>query len=372
MNLLFFQQYWWTLISLLGGLLVFLLFVQGGQTLIYTLGKTESERTLIVNSLGRKWEFTFTTLVTFGGAFFASFPLFYATSFGGAYWVWMCILFCFVLQAVSYEFRSKPGNFLGKRSYESFLFLNGAVGTLLLGVVVSTFFTGSSFSVDDLYRSRWETPWHGLEAVLNLENLALGGSVFFLSRLLASLYFINNIDHPEILRRSRRQVLYNALPFLALFLFFLFRLMNAPGHGYDPLSGEISVQAGKYYQNLVDMPLVRAMLLIGAGGIVLGAWQGSVLSVHQGIWYAGIGTVLAVWALFLMAGLNQTCFYPSTYDISDSLHIENSSSSLYTLKTMSWVSLLIPFVLGYIFIAWKAINREKISEKEINESSHTY
>jgi len=372
MDLLFFQQYWWTIISLLGALLVFLLFVQGGQTLLYTLGKTETEQTLLINCLGRKWEFTFTTLVTFGGAFFASFPLFYATSFGGAYWIWMCLLFCFMLQAVSYEFRSKPGAFPGKKTYEIFLLLNGFLGTFLLGVIVATFFTGSAFSVNEMNQSHWETRWHGLESIANLQNLALGLTVLFLSRVLACLYFMNSIDHDILFKRARRHLIINAIPFLICFLFFTFRLMTLPGYEYQPGMDTILLTPGKYYQNLTGLPIVGAMFILGTAGVIAGLWIGAIHSGTRGIWYAGAGTILTVWALLLLTGLNHTCFYPSTFDPESSLHIENSSSSLYTLRTMSWISLLIPFVLVYIFIAWRAINRQKISETEMGETHHLY
>ena len=369
------QQYWWIIVSLLGSLLVFLLFVQGGQTLIYRLGKDEAQRTLIVNVLGRKWEFTFTTLVTFGGAFFASFPLFYSTSFGGAYWVWMIILFAFVVQAVSYEFRSKPNNFLGKRTFETFLFVNGLLGTILLGAAVSTFFTGSLFSVSENNFSRWETPAHGLEAALNVQNLALGLAVFFLSRTLAVLYFIQNIDHPEIIGRARKQLLQDALPFVAFFLLFAGMLLLKKGFAVDPATGTVFMEPYKYLHNFIQMPVVAGLFLAGVALVLLGIFRVALCfeKCHdKGIWAAGIGTVLTVFSLFLVAGFNNTAFYPSVYDLQSSLTIRNSSSSHYTLTVMSYVSLFVPVVLAYIFYTWRAINRKKTNVEEIEQEGHKY
>ncbi len=367
------QQYWWIIVSLLGSILVFLMFVQGGQTLIYAIGKTEAERTLIVNSLGRKWEFTFTTLVTFGGAFFASFPLFYSTSFGGAYWVWMLILFCFVLQAVSYEFRSKPNNLLGHRTYEYFLLFNGVIGTVLIGTAVGTFFNGSMFSVNDMNFSRWETPYHGLEAAFNLHNLSLGLSVFFLARTLALLYFLNNINHDQIVTRSKIRLLRNAIAFVACFLTFLIWLLLKSGFNYDPVTKLVNMEHFKYLHNLIAMPVVMVMLVTGVILVLFGIIR-SLLSVKfkRGIWYAGAGTVLAVWSLFLIAGLHHTCYYPSTFNLQNSLTIENSSSSHYTLTAMSYVSLFVPFVIAYIAWAWRAMNKKQISTEELDEESHLY
>lgn len=366
------QQYWWIIISLLAGLLVFLMFVQGGQTLIYTLGKDEMERTLIVNSLGRKWEFTFTTLVTFGGAFFASFPKFYATSFGGAYWVWMAILFCFVIQAIAYEFRSKPNNFLGHRTYETFLFINGALGTILIGAAVGTFFTGSQFSVSNINTSRWETPYHGLEAALNPVNLSLGFAVFFLVRVLGILYFINNIKDDSILQRSRKHLWYNTVPFLLFFLAFLAALLVKKGFAYDVTTKEVFYEPYKYLHNLLAMPLVALVFLAGVAGVLFGIYASLFKNSLKGIWFSGAGTVLTVFALFNLAGFNQTAFYPSVYNLQHSLTIENSSSSHYTLVAMSYVSLFVPFVLAYIFYAWRAINSKPISADELKDETHLY
>lgn len=366
------QQYWYVIVSLLGAFLVFLFFVQGGQTFIFSIGRTETERTLLVNTLGRKWEFTFTTLVTFGGAFFASFPLFYATSFGGAYWVWMAILFAFVIQAVSYEFRTKASNFLGQRTYEYFLLINGLLGTFLVGVAVATFYSGSQFSLDEMNRVHWATGTHGLEAALNPFNLALGLAVFFLARVLGLLYFMKTVDHSTILERSKKALLRNAIPFLLSFLVFTAWLMLRPGFAVDPETGEVFMEARKYYHNLVAMPFVLVMFPLGVvavlGGIAWGLWRDD----GQGLWFAGPGTVLAVFSLFMLAGFNQTAFYPSAHDLQSSLTIQNASSSYYTLKVMSWVSLFIPFVLAYIIIAWRAISKKKIDEKEIVEEHHVY
>ncbi len=367
------QQYWWVIVSLLGSILVFLMFVQGGQTLIYAIGKTEEERALIVNSLGRKWEFTFTTLVTFGGAFFASFPLFYSTSFGGAYWVWMLILICFVLQAVSYEFRSKPRNFLGQRTYEYFLLFNGVVGTVLIGTAVGTFFNGSMFSINEMNFSRWETPYHGLEAAFNLHNLSLGLSVFFLARVLALLYFLNNINHEQIATRSKIRLLRNAASFLICFLTFLIWLLLKKGFNYDPVTKVVNMEPYKYLHNLLAMPVVSAMMLAGVVLVLFGIIRSLFGNrFTRGIWYTGGGTILAVLSLFLIAGFHHTCYYPSIFNPQDSLTIENSSSSRYTLVAMSYVSLFVPFVAAYIFWAWRAINKKPITTEELNEESHKY
>ncbi|MBU8892068.1 MAG: cytochrome d ubiquinol oxidase subunit II [Bacteroidales bacterium] len=366
------QQYWWIIISLLGSILVFLLFVQGGQTLIYTLGKTDIERRLIVNSLGRKWEFTFSTLVTFGGAFFASFPLFYSTSFGGAYWVWMLILFAFIIQAVSYEFRSKPNNFLGAKTYEVFLFINGMAGTILLGIVVATFFTGSEFSVNEMNFSKWEGAARGLELLLNPHNLSLGLAIFFLARVLAILYFMNNIDDENIFKRSKKQLIYNAIPFLVFFLVFVIWLMFINGFAYNPVSKNVSYESYKYLHNFLQMPLVLIIFVVGVVLVLLGIGKSIFTICTKGIWVAGAGTILTVLALFLLAGFNNTAFYPSTFDLQSSLTIENASSSKYTLKVMAYVSLMVPFVIAYIWYTWRAMNNKKIDAKEMEEDIHIY
>jgi len=374
------QHYWWGIISLLGALLVFLLFVQGGQTLIYTLGRNEAERTLLVNSLGRKWEFTFTTLVTFGGAMFASFPLFYSTSFGGAYWVWMAILFCFVIQAVSYEYRSKPSNVFGHRTFETFLFINGALGTILLGAAVSTFFTGAHFSVNfaniasdsNTVISRWESPWRGLEAVPDIQNILLGLTVFFLSRILGILYFINNVDQEDIAKRARKSLLRNAVPFVMVFLAFAIILVTRNGYAVEPGTDMVYLLKAKYLHNLIEMPIIGILFLTGTVLVLSGIVMTLFSSTIRGIWFTGPGTVMVVFSLFAIAGFNHTAYYPSTFSMQDSLTIHNSSSSKYTLVTMSYVSLLIPVVLLYIFFAWRAINRKPISAEELKSESHTY
>ena len=368
------QQYWWILVSLLGSILVFLLFVQGGQTLIYQLGKSETNRTILINTIGSKWEFTFTTLVTFGGAFFASFPLFYSTSFGGAYWVWIVILFAFVIQAVAYEFRSKPDNFLGKRAFDTFLFLNGLLGTVLLGAAVSTFFTGSSFIIDSSRHSTWTLASRGLEAALNVQNLSLGLAVFFLSRVLACLYFFKTINNEEIIERTKKQLLYNAIPFVVFFLLFTGLLMFKDGFAVNPATGEIFMQPYKYFHNLIEMPLVALLFLTGVvlvlTGIILPVIS-HVKNGEKGIWFSGFGTVIAVFSLFLLAGFNNTAYYPSVADLQSSLTITNSSSSHYTLVAMSYVSLIIPFVLIYIVYVWRIITKKKVEIGDI-KGEHVY
>lgn len=381
MTYAFLQQYWWFVVSLLGALLVFLLFVQGGNSLLFCLGKTEEHKKLMVNSTGRKWEFTFTTLVTFGGAFFASFPLFYSTSFGGAYWLWMIILFSYVLQAVSYEFQSKAGNLLGKQTYRVFLVMNGVIGPVLLGGAVATFFTGSAFYVDkgnmtDTVMpviSHWANGWHGLDALANVWNVVLGLAVFFLARILGALYFINNIDDDDLVARSRRSLIGNSVLFLVFFLSFVIRTLLADGYAVNAATGEIYLEPYKYLTNFLEMPLVLVIFLIG---VILVLWGiGKTLlkkTFDKGIWFTGIGTVLAVLALLLVAGYNHTAYYPSTDDLQSSLTLANSCSSEFTLRVMFYVSFLVPFVLAYIFYAWRSIDVHKISEKEITGGEHAY
>ena len=376
------QHYWWFLVSLLGALLVFLLFVQGGQSLLYTIGKTELQQKMLLNSTGRKWEFTFTTLVTFGGAFFASFPLFYSTSFGGAYWVWMLILLCFVIQAVSYEYQAKKGNLLGKKTYQIFLMINGIAGPILLGTAVATFFNGAEFVVNkgqltDITMpviSTWANPWHGLEAAIVFWNLCLGLAVFFLARTLALLYFINNIDDTEVINRSRKQLIPETILFLVFFLLFVVHLMFTKGFAVNPETGEVFMQPYKYFINLIEMPAVLTVLVIGVISVLFGIGK-TLLSAEwrKGIWFTGTGTVLTVLALLLCAGWNNTAYYPSIADLQSSLTIQNSSSSLFTLKVMSYVSIIVPFVLAYIFYAWRALDLHKINSKEMSDDKgHTY
>ncbi|MCC8020122.1 MAG: cytochrome d ubiquinol oxidase subunit II [Rikenellaceae bacterium] len=377
----FLQHYWWFIISVLASMLVFLLFVQGGQGLLYTIGRTPAERNMIADTLGRKWEITFTTLVTFGGAFFASFPLFYSTSFGGAFYVWMLILFVFVIQAVSYEYRRKPNNFLGEKTFNAFLIINGVLGALLLGTAVGTFFTGANFIVErgnlaniggSMAISQWTTPWRGLEAVLDYRNLALGLAVLFLSRVLGLQYFMNSIDDEIIYERSRRHLVYNAVPFLLFFLVFLVSLLCSHGWAVDPATGVISIEKHKYLHNLLAMPYILAAMLFGIVGVLWSILSGiSGTGARKAIWFGGAGTVVTVLCLFLIAGWNNTAYYPSLADTQSSLTIYNSSSSEFTLKTMSVVSLLIPFVFAYIWYAWKSLTKNRVTRAE-NEGGEDY
>lgn len=379
----FLQNYWWFIISLLGGLLVFLLFVQGGQSMIYSLGKTEDERKLIVNALGRKWEYTFTTLVTFGGAFFASFPLFYSTSFGGAYWVWMLLLFTFVLQAVSYEFQSKPGNTLGSNTYRIFLLVNGLVGTFVLGVAVATFYTGSEFIMNKgniaglgasgLVISQWQNPLHGLEALGNFRNWCLGLAVLFLARTMAGLFFVNRLNHNALVERSRKATLYNGVPFVVFFLAFLIWTLFAEGYAVDPTTKLVSMESMKYLNNFIAMPVVLIVFLLGVVAVLYGVFA-TVFNkkFSKGIWFAGTGTVLTVTMLLLVAGYNNTSYYPSYVDLQSSLTIQNSSSSYFTLSVMSIVSLLVPFVFAYIFYAWRALEKKKLGLDDLKSDEHAY
>ena len=388
----FLQHYWCFIVSLLGALLVFLLFVQGANSMIFSLGKTNEERRLLINSTGRKWEFTFTTLVTFGGAFFASYPLFYSTSFGGAYWLWMLILFTFVLQAVSYEFQNKIGNFLGPKTFQCFLVLNGILGPLLLGGAVATFFEGSNFIVekDNLIDasaitpiiSRWANASHGLDALLNPWVLVFGLAVLFLARTLGILYMMNNINDDEIRTRSRYQLAGSAFVFVVLFVTYLVHLLLKDGYAYDE-NGTIFMEPNKYLHNMLDMWYLTAVMLVG---VVLVLWGiiSELLKLKRedpedlepenidGIWYTGIGTVLTVTPLLLMSAWNHTAYYPSTADLQSSLTMENSCSSYFTLNTMFWVSLLVPFVLAYIIYAWHKIDSKKISRTEIEADDHAY
>ena len=382
----FLQQYWWFLVSLLGALLVFLMFVQGGNSLLFQIGKTAEERRMLVNSTGRKWEFTFTTLVTFGGAFFASFPLFYSTSFGGAYWLWMTILFSFVLQAVSYEFQNKLGNLLGTKTFQSFLVINGILGPLLLGGAVATFFDGSNFLVQkenianefQPIISQCANRSHGLDALLDIWNVVFGLAVVFLSRILGALYYINNVNDEIIRQRSRKQVLFNTGLFLVFFLAFVFHLLLKDGYAYNPESGEIFMEPNKYFHNLFGSFPLLALFLIGVIFVLNGVSFTFVVKKKdgspntQGIWHTGIGTVMAVLALLLCAGYFNTAYYPSNVDLQSSLTIQNSCSSEFTLRTMFYVSFLIPFVLAYIVYAWRAMDKKKIDREEIAQDEEAY
>ncbi len=376
----FLQHYWWFLVSLLGALLVFLMFVQGANSCIRSLGWTEEGRRLVLNSTGRKWEFTFTTLVTFGGGFFASFPLFYSTSFGGAYWLWMIILFTFVLQAVSYEFQNKIGNFLGPKVFQWFLIINGIVGPLLLGGAVATFFEGSNFLVakDNMIDaasftpiiSRWANASHGLDALLNPWVLVFGLAVVFLARVLGIMYVMNNVNDEDIRSRGSVRLIGAAVPFLVLFVAYLIHLLLKDGYAYTD-AGVIVIEPMKYLHNVIDMPILTVILLIGVVLVLWGIFLNVFKNRNDGIWYTGCGTVLTVLVLLLFAGWNNTAYYPSTADLQSSLTIVNSCSSEFTLRTMFWVSLIIPFVLAYIIHAWWSIDKKKIDKEEI-KSDHAY
>lgn len=372
----FLQHYWWFLIALLGGLLVFLLFVQGGNALIFLAGREEDERQLIVNSTGRKWELTFTTLVTFGGAFFASFPLFYSTSFGGAYWVWILILITFVFQAVSYEFQSKAGNLLGKNTFRIFLTLNGCLAPLLIGTAVGTFFTGSDFTINksavgDIASpviSRWGNAWHGLEAVANPFNVEFGLMVMFLAIALGALYLMNNVDHAKLTVQLRRSLGVSFGLFLLFFLVICYHLITMEGFAVDA-SGTVTLEEGKYFTNLMEMPAVLALLLVGTVLLVAGVAMTLLgKEFKRGIWLAGPGTTLAVMALFMVVGYNHTAYYPSTADLASSLTLANSSSSDFTLRTMAVVSLIIPFVVAYIAYFWRQMDKRSLTTEELNQS----
>ena len=377
----FMQHYWWFLVSLLGALLVFLMFVQGANSLIFSLGADDTERRMLINSTGRKWEFTFTTLVTFGGAFFASFPLFYSTSFGGAYWLWMLILFSFVLQAVSYEFQNKLGNIFGSRFFQIFLVINGIVGPLLLGGAVATFFNGSNFIVEKMNLtdasqpiiSRWANGSNGLDALLDVWNVVFGLAVFFLARILGILYIINNVADDSLRTKCRDKLKLTTALFLVLFLAFLIRTLLKDGFAYDVETGVIAMVPLKYLHNLLDMWYVLILLLIGVV-LLLYAILTTIRKKEfiSGIWYAGIGVVIVVLCLLLCAGWNQTAYYPSNADLQSSLTIANSCSSEFTLRTMTYVSFLIPFVLAYIVYAWRAIDMKKIDREEITGQDHIY
>ena len=365
---LFLQHYWWVIISLLASLLVFLMFVQGGQSFIFSLSENESQKTMIINALGKKWGFTFTTLVTFGGAFFASFPLFYASSFGGAYWLWMTILFSFVIQAIAYEYRSKPSNVFGMKTFDVFLFINGALGPFLIGTVVGTFFSGSEFSLNEMNQVSWANRWHGLEALTDARNVSLGLAVLFLTRMNGLLYLINRIDDEDLNSRSFNKLILNTVFFLAFFIFFLITLFIAEGYQVDSNSGAIVTEKFKYFNNLLEMPLVLIIFLSGVLAVLYGAGISVFGHSTKGIWFTGPGTIMTVLALFLIAGFNNTAFYPSSFDPGSSLTIRNASSSFFTLNTMMYFSFIIPFVIAYIWFAWKGISGKKITETEMKIS----
>ena len=372
LELLTLQQYWWIIISLLGGLFVFIMFVQGGQTLIDKLSENEIEKTMLINSIGRKWELGFTTLVLFGGALFAAFPLFYATSFGGAYWVWLAILFCFIIQAVSYEFRTKPNNFLGQKTYEMFLKINGNIGTFLLGVAISTFFSGSEFIVDSNNFVDWQNPLRGLEALLNPYNYLLGFALVYLAKISGALYYINNIDYEKIKDKAIQSIKINMILFLIPFLGFMTWILIKDGYAVDK-NGFVSIERFKYLQNFIDMPIVSTMFLIGVAMVIITVFVTITFKKTCCIKTGGVGIVLTVMAVLLNVGLNNTSYYPSTVDLQSSLTIVNSSGSHYTLMTMAYVSLMVPFVLAYIVFAWYSMDKVKITKEEMeSEDSHHY
>ena len=372
LSLLALQEYWWIIIALLGGLFVFMTFVQGGQTLFYTLGKTESERSLLINSLGRKWELTFTTLVLFGGALFAAFPLFYAVSFGGAYFVWMGILFSFIIQSVSYEYRKKPNNIFGAKTYEVFLYLNGALGIILIGTAVGTFFTGGNFVVNEMHLSHWTKSTYGLEAVLNPFNVIFAFMLFFLARIQAALYFINNIDEDVIIKRAKWVIKTHTPLFLIAFLYVVISIVMMSGFAVEGSTKVVYVEVHKYLHNLFEMPWVLGLLVVGALLILWAIAATLFLGTKRAIWFSGLGTVFVGMSIFLVVGLDNTAYYPSLADLQSSLTIVNSSSSEFTLVTMSYVSLLVPFVLAYIVWAWKAMDTQKMTIKEVESDPHHY
>ncbi len=366
------QQIWWLIASVVGSLFVFLLFVQGGQSMLFTLAHNDEEKALMINSLGRKWEMTFTTLVLFGGALFAAFPKFYATSFGGAYWVWMLILFTFIIQAVAYEYRKKPDNFLGSWAYEFFLFINGTVGVLLIGAAVGTFFTGAAFALNEYNQVTWQTSVRGLEAATNLFNLAFGLFLVFLARTLGGMYLLNNIDHEALNARCRRSVLINFLWTLPFLFFVLISLVTMDGYAVNPETLEVSMEKGKYLHNLLAMPLLLVFLLAGLGLVIYGVFATSFKECNCGIWFAGFGTVLTALVIFLIAGYNNTSFYPSYADLQSSLTIYNASSSKYTLTAMTYVALGIPFVLAYVAYVWRLMDSKKLTPEELTEGENAH
>lgn len=370
LSLLSLQQYWWFLVSLIGALFVFITFVQGGQTLLYTIAKDEKQRDVLVASLGRKWELSFTSLVMFGGALFAAFPLFYSVSFGGAYYVWMAILFCFIIQAVSYEYRKKPDNLFGSRMYETFLFINGSIGIILIGIAVGTLFTGGNFIKNDMNLSAWTLPTYGLEAVLNPFNVALGLTLFFLARVQAELYFINNIAESQIINNTKVQLFKDAIMFVGFFVTVVVMLLFMSGFAYD--GAKIYIVEYKFLANFLVNPILLVLFLLGTLLVLYAIFIALFKQSTKGIWFSGVGTVLVVLSIFCLLGFNNTTIYPSLSDFASSLTIENSSGSHYTLSAMSYVSLGVPFVLGYIYLVWKSMDKEKITSDEVQSDSHHY
>jgi len=371
-DLLTLQQYWWFLVSVIGALFVFMTFVQGGQTLLYTLAKNEDERDLLINSLGRKWELTFTMLVMFGGALFAAFPLFYAVSFGGAYYVWMAILFCFIIQAVAYEYRKKPNNLYGERFYEILLYINGSVGIFLIGVTVGTLFSGGNFIVNDAHLSHWTETSYGLEALLNPFNVAFGLMVVLLSRIQGALYFLNNVDEPVIKARIQQVVRINFSIFFVLLLYVLATILFSSGLKYDATTHSASIQSMKFLHSFMDMPILIITLLIGALSLLYGVFIAIVNNASKAIWFSGLGTIVTVITLLFILGVDNSVYYPSLSDMQSSLTIENSSGSFYTLSVMSGVSLFVLVVLTYIIFVWRAMDAKKITIDEVKSDSHHY
>ncbi len=366
LNLLQLQQYWWFIIAILGGFFVFITFVQGGQTLIFSIAKNEDEKTLMINSLGRKWELSFTTLVMFGGALFAAFPLFYSVSFGGAYAVWMAILFTYIIEAVSYEYRKKNDNFLGQKTYEIFMFINGSLGIFLIGVALGTLFTGGNFFINQYHFSTWKSSAYGLEALLNPFNVAFGLMLLFLARIQGALYFINNIKEVSIVKNAKKSLKINTVIFLAMFLFVVFKLLTMMGVGYDEQTKVFSLSTYKYLHNLLSLPIVGlGFFSIGTILIIYAIISTLFMDSKKGIWFSGIGSILVGISLFSILGYNHTSFYHSLYNLQSSLSIENASGSKYTLTTMSYVSLLVPIVLAYIFFAWRAMDRGGMDENSL-------
>lgn len=372
MDLLTLQQYWWFLVSVIGALFVFMTFVQGGQTLLYTLAKTEDERDLLINSLGRKWELTFTMLVMFGGALFAAFPLFYAVSFGGAYYVWMAILFCFIIQAVAYEYRKKPDNLYGEKFYEKLLYINGSLGIFLIGVALGTLFSGGNFVVNSSHLSHWTLQSYGLEALLNPFNVAFGLMLVFLSRVQGALYFLNNIAEQAIVARIKKVVTINFAMFLVLFLFVLGAVLFMDGLVYDPATGVVSVKSMKFLHSFLDMPLLLVLLLVGVVSLLWGVFIAITKSAQKAIWFSGFGTIVTVTVVMLILGWDNSVYYPSLVDIQSSLTIQNSSGSHYTLTVMSVVSLLVPVVAAYIFFVWRSMDKTQMTIDEVKSDSHHY
>lgn len=370
LSLLSLQQYWWFLVSLLGALFVFMTFVQGGQTLLYKIAKDEKQRNILITSLGRKWELTFTTLVMFGGALFAAFPLFYSVSFGGAYYVWMAILFCFIIQAVSYEYRKKPDNVLGARTYEIFLYINGSLGVILIGIAVGTLFTGGNFIKNDMNLSAWTLPTYGLEGALNPFNVALGLTLFFLARAQSALYFINNIDHNEIIKNAKKQLFQDAILFVGFFLLVTTMLLMMSGFSYN--GDVITIVEYKFLSNFLANPILLILFLTGTLLVLYAIFITLFKNSTKGIWFSGVGTVLVVLSIFCLLGYNATSIYPSLSDIASSLTIENSSGSHYTLSVMSYVSLGVPVILWYVYLVWKAMDKDKITSDEVESDPHHY